>query len=114
MAGNSGSGEELFMLAGWTLNNSPRPGQQEKPPSQANPPGSATHLMKRSSAAMNRCCTLLQRSHVDNEAVLHIALEHPLVGLVDLLDADQLDIADDVVGGAKIQHLLGFGDPTDP
>ncbi len=114
MAGNSGSGEEVFMLAGWTLNNSPRRGQQENPPSQANPPGSATHLMKRSSGAMNRCCPLSQRGHVDDEAVLHIALEHPLVSLVDFLDPDQLDVADDVVYGAEIEHLLGFSDPADP
>ena len=35
---------------------------------------------------------LLERRHVDHEAVLHVALQHPLVGLVDLLDRDHLDV----------------------
>src|SRR3977135_1862352 len=34
----------------------------------------------------------LQRGNVDHEAILHVPLEEALVGLVDLLDRDQLDI----------------------
>ena len=51
-----------------------------------------------------------ERSHVDREAVLHIGLEQSVVGLVDLLDWDDFDIGSDVMGPAKIEHLLGFGD----
>ena len=52
-------------------------------------------------------------SHVDGEAVLHIGLEQPLVGFVDLLDRDDLDIGSDVLRAAKVEHLLGFGDAAD-
>src|SRR5690242_18013338 len=45
---------------------------------------------------------LLQRGHVDDESVLDVALEHPLVGLVDLLDRDGLDVRGDLSGGAEI------------
>src|SRR3546814_7481273 len=33
----------------------------------------------------------LQRRHIDHEAVFHVALEHALVGGVDVLDADHFD-----------------------
>src|SRR5271166_4308916 len=49
-----------------------------------------------------------ERSHVNREAVLHIRLEHSLVGFVDLLDRDDLDISGDVVFTAEIEHFLGF------
>ena len=51
-----------------------------------------------------------ERSHIDGEAVLHIGLEESVVGLVDLLDRDDFDIGSDVMGPAKFEHLLGFGD----
>ena len=54
-----------------------------------------------------------ERSHVDAEAVLHIGLEQLLVGFVDLLDGDDLDIGGDVVVPTKVKHLLGLGDPAD-
>src|SRR5712692_8942094 len=54
-----------------------------------------------------------QRSHVDDEAVLHVALGEALVGFVDLLDADQLDVGGDAVLGAEIKHLLRFADAAD-
>ena len=40
---------------------------------------------------------LAEAGDVDHEAVAHVALEHALVGLVDLLDADQLDVRGDAV-----------------
>ena len=49
-----------------------------------------------------------ERSHVDAEAVLHIGLEQLLVGFVDLLDGDDLDIGGDVVVPTKVKHLLGL------
>ena len=36
---------------------------------------------------------LLQRRHVDDEAVFHVALEQAFVGFVDLLDRDHFDVA---------------------
>src|SRR5437879_2587304 len=56
------------------------------------------------------CSLRLKRSHVDREAVLNIGLEQSLVGFVDFLDGDNFNISGDVVGAAKVQHLLGFGD----
>jgi hypothetical protein len=35
---------------------------------------------------------LFQRSHIDDEAIFYVALEEAIVGLVDLLDGDPLDI----------------------
>src|SRR5262245_57390043 len=56
---------------------------------------------------------LLQRLHVDHEAVLHVALGQALVGLVDLLDRDQLDVGAEVVLGAEVEHLLRLADAAD-
>src|SRR3569833_891390 len=54
-------------------------------------------------------CCLLERAHVDDEAVLHILLEHALEGFIDLLDRDDFDVSGDVVPAAVLEHLLGFG-----
>jgi hypothetical protein len=51
--------------------------------------------------------------HVDDEAVLHVALQQPLVGLVDLLHRDELDVGGDVVLAAEVEHLLGLADAAD-
>src|ERR1700730_14588673 len=53
---------------------------------------------------------LLERGHVDYEAILNVALEQALVGFVDLLDFDQLDVGSDALFGAEVEHLLGFLD----
>lgn len=50
---------------------------------------------------------------VDNEAVFHVAFNHSLPGLVNLIAANQLNIGDDAVLGAEIKHLLGFRDAAD-
>src|SRR6266568_26512 len=50
--------------------------------------------------------SLLQRTHVDDEAVLHILLEHALEGFVDRLDGNDFDIGGDVVATAVVEHLL--------
>src|SRR5690606_14355590 len=55
----------------------------------------------------------VERVHVDDEAVAHVALQHALVGLVDGLHADRLDVGDDAMLGAEVEHLLGFGDAAD-
>jgi hypothetical protein len=49
-----------------------------------------------------------ERGHIDGEAVLDLGLEESVVGLVDLLDRDDFDIGRDVMGPAKVEHLLGF------
>ncbi len=54
-----------------------------------------------------------QRCHVNDEAILHIALQHPLIGGVDLLDGNQLNIGDDAMFAAIIQHLLRFPGAAD-
>src|ERR1700722_5992400 len=56
---------------------------------------------------------LLQRSHVDHEPVFPVALEQAVVGFVDLLHFDHLDIRIDSLLGAEIEHLLGFGNAAD-
>ncbi|OLU23449.1 hypothetical protein BVH06_24580 [Pseudomonas sp. PA27(2017)] len=62
---------------------------------------------------LRRVLILGQGSHVDHEAVFHVTLEHALLGFVDVLDVDHFDVRDDVVLGAEVEHLLGFGDATD-
>src|SRR6516225_139581 len=52
----------------------------------------------------HRC--LLQRGIVDDEAVFHILLQQTVIGLVDLLYADLLDVRRDAVLAAEIEHLL--------
>src|SRR5580698_1081516 len=55
---------------------------------------------------------LAQRSHVDREAVLHIRLHQPLVGLIHLLNRNHLNVRGNVVVSAEIQHLLCLRDTT--
>src|ERR1700676_3445850 len=57
--------------------------------------------------------SLFQRSHIDDKAIFYIALAEPIVGLVDLLHGDQLDVRCNSILGAKVQHLLGFPDTAD-
>jgi hypothetical protein len=56
---------------------------------------------------------LLQRGHIDDEAVLDVAFEQALVRLVNLRNFDQLDIGGDAVIGAEIEHLLSFLNTAD-
>ena len=50
---------------------------------------------------------------VDDEPVADVGGEHPLVGLVDLVGGDDLDLGADAVLGAEVEHLLGLGDAAD-
>src|ERR1700752_208496 len=54
-----------------------------------------------------------QRRGIDDEAVPHIAGEHALVGLVDVIRLDDLDFGPHVVLAAEVKHLLGFRDAAD-
>src|SRR5207247_9995874 len=51
-----------------------------------------------------------ERSHVDRETVLYIGPEQSLIGFVDFLDGDDFNVGSDVVGAAKVEHLLRFWD----
>ena len=70
------------------------------------------HLSHRDFTSRTAAVGLLrfERSHIDGETVLHIRLEQSVVGFVGFLDGDDFDIGSDVMGPAKIEHLLGFGD----
>ena len=56
---------------------------------------------------------LFQRGHVDHEAVANIILEQPLIRLVDGLHRHHLDLADDLMRGAEVDHLLGLRQAAD-
>lgn len=56
---------------------------------------------------------VLQRNHADGKAVFHITPEKSLIGLVDLLDRDHLDVTGDAVGPSEIEHLLRLCDAAD-
>ena len=56
---------------------------------------------------------LAQRRVIDHKAIFHIALEHALVGFIDLLNWISSMSADDSLLGAEVEHLLGFGDAAD-
>jgi hypothetical protein len=53
------------------------------------------------------------REAIEGGAVLHIRLEQSLVGFVDLLDGDDLDVGGDVMCPAKVEHLVGLDDAAD-
>jgi len=65
-------------------------------------------LSRRDPGCGDVCCELysLQRREIDDEAVAHVALEHALVGVIDVLHRDHLDVGQHVLLGAEIQHLL--------
>src|SRR5690348_5945332 len=52
-------------------------------------------------------------AHVDDEAVADVVLEQSLIGLVDLVHGDELDLGVDVLLGAEIEHFLGFRNAAD-
>jgi hypothetical protein len=51
-----------------------------------------------------------ERGRVDHEAVPHVAGDDAIVGLVDLLAGDDLDVGTQVVLGAEVEHLLRLPD----
>lgn len=54
-----------------------------------------------------------ERRRVDHEAVAHVGGQDPLVGLVDLVGRDDLDLGADAVPGAEVEHLLCLTDAAD-
>lgn len=49
---------------------------------------------------------------INDKSVMHIILDQPLHGCIDVLDADLFNLARNVVLGAKVQHLLRLLDTT--
>ena len=54
-----------------------------------------------------------ERGGVDDVAVAHARIHDVVVSLRDVLAADHLDLRDDAVRGAEVEHLLGLGDAAD-
>lgn len=44
--------------------------------------------------------------HINDKSVVHVILDQPLHGCVDILNADLLNLTGDVVLGAEIKHIL--------
>src|SRR5918998_5866300 len=72
---------------------------------QRTPPG------PRSGAGRGRASA--QGGGVDDEPVADVGGQDALVGLVDLVGGDDLDLGADTVLGAEVEHLLGQGDAAD-
>lgn len=51
-------------------------------------------------------------ANVNHEAIFHIAGLHALIGEINILHRDDLDIGDDLMLSAKIQHFLRLFNPT--
>src|SRR2546429_9768295 len=58
-------------------------------------------------------CSGANARTINDEPVAHIALQHPLVRDVDLVAPDDLDVGDNSVFAAMVEHLLRFGNPAD-
>src|SRR5205823_14063587 len=56
---------------------------------------------------------LSQPRHVDHEPIFDVTLQHPLIGFVDLLHRNHLDLARNSAVGAEIEHLLRLGNSPD-
>ena len=55
----------------------------------------------------------LQRLHVDDEAVTHVALFHALEGLVDPRHRGHLAVGDDALRRTEVEQFLGLGNAAD-
>src|SRR5215217_1292826 len=65
-------------------------------------------------ACLRSLLTLLpDRSQIDHETIFYIALDHPFVSFVDLLNVDHFNVGDNIMLAAEIQHFLCFGNAAD-
>ena len=65
------------------------------------------HLTKQETTAESQ----VQRSNsrgINDESVFDVALGEALVRVIDLVSTDELNVADNVVSSAEVQHLLGL------
>lgn len=51
--------------------------------------------------------------NINDKSVVHIILEQPLHGFVDIVNANLLHLACNVVLAAEVEHLLSLFDSTD-
>src|SRR2546428_2567040 len=58
-------------------------------------------------------CSCSNAGAIDDEPVAHVAPQHPLVRDVDLVAPDDLDVSDNSVLPAMVEHLLRFGNSAD-
>ena len=56
---------------------------------------------------------LSERGGVDHEAVPDVTADDPVVGVVDLIAADDLDLGAQAMLSTEVQHLLRFSDAAD-
>src|SRR2546428_3069602 len=49
---------------------------------------------------------------IDHEPVVHVAALHACIGVVDLVRLDELDVRDNAVLPAVVEHLLRLGNPA--
>src|SRR5882724_10361748 len=56
---------------------------------------------------------ILERRHINHEAITYVAFLHPFISFVDFLDGDHFDVGGDAVLVAEIEHLLRFLDASD-
>src|SRR5207342_2213897 len=54
-----------------------------------------------------------KRGAVDYESIFDVAAQHAVVGRVDVLDRNHLDLGHDAALGTEIEHLLGFSEAAD-
>ena len=54
--------------------------------------------------------TLLDQGalNINDKSIVHIILEQPLHGCVNIVNVDALNLAGDVVLGAKVEHVLSL------
>src|SRR6059036_2166070 len=82
----------------WPVNHSGGPSLDDREP-----------LLLMSMAVTRSPCSGSNARAIDDEPVAHIALQHPLVRDVDLVAPDDLDVGDNSVFAAMVEHLLRFG-----
>src|ERR1700744_3900828 len=76
------------------------------PASKERSPGTPVRL--RMTASEWGALALLERFVVEDEAVLDVVAEDAVVGFVELVVGGELDVGDDTLVGAEVEHLLGF------
>ncbi len=75
--------------------------------------GGAVGIGLRVDVVPDRRPPALQRRGVDHEPVAHVAVHDAVVGLVDPIGRDRLDLRADPVVAAEVEHLLGLAHAAD-
>lgn len=56
---------------------------------------------------------MLQRAHIDHEAIAHLAGDKTVIGGIHLLDRNDFHICGELVFAADVEHLLCLHNPAD-